>query len=171
MNLGTSCTVRDLTVTNSLTTPAHSVSSASDVHELSNNGSAVYFKYVMHLNVTSLSTTSGSPTVTVTCVEDHGLNHAGASGAKVTLTNFTTSDSLNGLSASDFQGEVVALDWTNALTTKQFQMTASSNATATGSISCTANGSIRFYKYLELSGSQVAWQIQYNTAPTGTHNN
>jgi hypothetical protein len=107
----------------------------------------------------------------VTCVEDHGLNHAGASGAKITLTNFTTSDSLNGLSASDFEGEVTAIDWTNALTTKQFQMTASSNATATGSISCTANGSIRVYKYLELSGSQVAWQIQYNTAPTGTHNN
>jgi hypothetical protein len=171
MNLGPSCIVDTLVVSTSLNTPSHSVSTGGNTHQLSNNGSAVYFKYLMHLNITSITTASGSPTVVVTCVEDHGLNHAGASGAEVNLSKFTTSDALNGLDESDFEGAVVALDWAGPLTTQQFRFTTGTNATATGTITCTARGAIHVYKYLELSGSQVAWQIQYNTAPTGTHNN
>ena len=172
MNLGPSCVVDNLVVSTSLNTPSHSVSTGGNTHELSNNGSAVYFKYLMELGITSLTTTAGSATVTATCVEDHGLNHGGASGAIVTLRNFVTSDDLDGLEASDFEGEVTTINWTNALTAKQFQFTAASgSATAGATIACTANGTIRVYKYLELAGDQVEWQIQYNSAPVGSHNN
>jgi hypothetical protein len=172
-SLGQYAKVGHLEVTDSITTTSHNISTNSaNVHELSSNGSAVYFKYLMELEITSLTTTAGSATVTATCVEDHGLNHGGASGAIVTLRNFVTSDDLDGLEASDFEGEVTTINWTNALTAKQFQFTAASgSATAGATIACTAKGTIRVYKYLELAGDQVDWQIQYNSAPVGSHNN
>jgi hypothetical protein len=172
-SLGQYAKVGHLQVTESITTGSHNISTSSaNVHELSSNGSAVYFKYLMELDIVSMTTTTGSAVVTATCVEDHGLNHSGASGAIVTLSKFSTTDDLDGLQDSDFEGDVTTINWTNTLTSKQFQFTAASgNATSGATITCTAKGTLKIFKYLELAGDQVAWQIQYNTAPTGSHNN
>jgi hypothetical protein len=173
ISIGPRAKVGDLEVTGSLRTATHRVSSGDDEHQLSANGSLVYFKYSQKLTIASATTTTGSPNVTITTVEDHGLNHAGSDGATVTLSNFATADDLDGLALSDFDGDKVINNWTNALSTKQFQIVAASANASTGATLTATSGAvtIRVYKYLELSGASAQWQVAYHTAPTGAHAN
>ena len=158
-----------LTLTGTLTAPAKVVQTGNDGHEISNNGSVVYFKYAQKLSVASFTTTAGSANVTVTCASPTGLHTSASNGDVITLSSFSAA-ALDGLDASDFEGELT-INTFGTPAANQFQFTASANATAGGTFAASGAIVVTTYKYLDLFGPGVTWQKARHTAPTGSHAN
>ena len=140
------------------------VRGASDEeHVLSNNGSIVYFKHASKLTIASIATTSGSNRVTVTTVENSGLNTSASNSHLVTLVGFTPDD-YQGIPEAELTGDVTVNN-SGTQAVKAFQILTTSNATATGSKTATGTIVVRTYKYLDLKGEGVTWQLARHTAP------
>ena len=140
------------------------VRGASDEeHVLSNNGSIVYFKHTTKLTIASIATTSGSNRVTVTTVEDSGLNTSASNTHQVTLVGFAPDD-YQGIPAAELSGDVTVNN-SGTQAVKAFQIQVASNATATGSQTATGTVVVRTYKYLDIAGEGTTWQLARHTAP------
>ena len=134
-----------------------------DEHVLSNNGSIVYFKHAMRLIVASIETTSGSNRVTVTTVEESGLNTSASNNHRVSLVGFSPG-AYQGIPVAELTGDVTV---NNSATqaVKSFQIQVASNATATGTRTATGSVVVRTYKYLDLAGPGTTWQLARHTSP------
>ena len=158
-----------LTLTGALTAPSKVVQTGNDGHEISNNGSVVYFKYAQKLSLASFTTTAGSANVTLTCSSATGLNSSASDGDVITISNFSAT-STDGLDTSDFEGNVT-INTSGSPSANQLQFTASSNATTGGTFTASGAIVVTTYKYLDLFGPGVTWQKARHTAPTGSHAN
>ena len=160
---------KTLVLSGELSTPSKMISNGNDGHQISNNGSVVYFKYAQELAITSITTQSGSPNVTITCSSATGLHTSASNGHLVSISDFTPVD-LDGLDLSDFQTKLEINNHGTPSAT-QLQFVASNNATSGGTFAATGRIVVHTYKYLDLHGPGVTWQVARFSAPDGVHSN
>ena len=136
---------------------------SDDEHVLSNNGSIVYFKHATRLTIASIATTSGSNLVTVTTVQNSGINTSASNNHRVSLVGFTPDD-YQGIPVAELTGDVTVNN-SGTQAVKAFQIQVASNATATGIQTATGTVVVRTYKYLDLTGPSTTWQLARHTSP------
>lgn len=163
---------KTLVLTGELVAPSKVISTGRNEHQISNNGSTVYFKYSQKLTIASITTAAGSPNVTITCTSATGVHTSASDGHFVAIENFTPTD-LDGLDANDFVNKIEVNNHAQGFTATalQIQFVVSSNATAGGTFAATGNITVHTYKYLDLHGPGVTWQVARYLSPEGAHNN
>jgi len=179
-NLGKHCLARDflvenLFVSNSATIPKMATlshGSANHEHNLSSNGSVVYFKYAMILEVEKFITTNNSSSIRVIFKDTHHFDGSEA-GVKIQFSGGSLTGNLRGLNQDEFTSTKQEFDtWdTNSMSAKNITFDVTTPATSHGDVTVSDGmvGTILIYKYLDLAGPSVAWQITYDQAPASLH--
>ena len=138
-------------------------------HHLATNHSVVYFKYAFSVPITKFSVTSGSSKVTITFDSPHHFS-ATDTGVKMTFSGVPTATNLRGLAATDFAGKKDIDAWSASLLASELEYDAGVNATSTGEIAASdMTGLVLIYKYLDLAGGGVTWEVAFDAAPGALH--
>ena len=161
-NIGKHCTaanllVEKLRVTNTAIFPGVTHGTGSHEHQVSSNGSVVYFKYAMRLPIEKLSVTNGSSKCKITFDNAHHFDGT-VTGLKMTLSLATISPMTHAggdhsLTVADFIGKRDIDTWSNALSNDELEFDLATNSSSTGEITITGGvGTVLIYKYLDWRG-------------------
>lgn len=176
-NIGKHCMAKDLIVENLLVKntanfPHVKHGSVSHDHDISSNGSIVYFKYALTLEVDKFSVVNNSKTITCVFKTDHHFDGT-ESGVKIQFSGGTLTGNTRGLSIDDFTSSKPTLNAfdSNNLSSDTMTFEGDTLATSSGDITVSEGmvGTILIYKFLDLAGPSVSWQIEYDQAPNALH--
>ena len=180
-NLGKHCKaenfqVKSLVVSKNATLPRMSDFVHGGVghdHTISTNGSVVYFKYAFVLEVEKFISTNGSTKVMVEFKKPHHFDGT-QTGVKVLFSGGNITGNLRGLVPDEFVAAKHTFDAWDSITMSPNQLTfdVTTAATSTGDVSVSPGmvGTMLIYKYLDLAGPSVTWEVQYDQAPAAKHN-
>ena len=175
-NIGKHCIaanllVEKLRVTNNAILPGITHGTGSHEHQVSSNGSVVYFKYAFVLEVDKFIATNGSPTIRCVFKDNHHFDGT-ESGVKIQFSGGKLTGNLRGLDSDEFLDAKIDLAaWDSNNNTKTMTFDVTTSATSDGDVTVSAGmvGTILIYKYMDLAGPGTTWQIEYDQAPASLH--